>query len=263
MKFASTRMIALVFIAVFVNCRPPQSSIAPNTIALPSFSTSAETAAIPPPPEPVEPEANVATQPSEKTDANFFNLFPQLSSDGASVAIIREENNAGGGQLFFQIRTVAGDRLVREVAVPEGNAVSIHAEATRFLGGQTWTKLFELNIDTDPTAPERQGGVGAPFRNMQATGHGLRVQYHEPTLIVRNDLTKTKLLTVNKHSWTNRGYRETCEGCHPCPPWLADLGSVWVDADHRVLVLRVVYQGGSDSCREPIDEWHVLPLPRR
>jgi len=197
-----------------------------------------------------------------------FEQLPAVSDDGKFVAVtIRVSDGArGNDNLKIAIIDVDADRIVESVVVIDpahprkrGRAKR-EAEAQAMLAKRVWRSLRVLELSDDPKAPERKGPVGGPFVAQMAVGRGLRVNYREPMLTVRETGPKGRELVRRKARELSLTKRDPCRGCD-CPAPFASIANAATDMATRVLLLEIQYDGGSDVCWEPDDSFHVIRLP--
>jgi hypothetical protein len=230
---------------------PPDPSAATTPSAVPSSSASVAAA----------PELAPPSSPGLPLEA-----LPAISDDGKTIVIANEQSLGarGDSRMLLDFVDVASDRLLRRIVVSDPD----HPEATpggtekalRVLAEQHWIPLVALTVEEDPGAPERQGGLGAAFRNNRATGEGLSIEYREPVLVVRETASGRTILRKREGRWSLPGGR-ACPDCVDCPPPLANDAGVWTNAGGRVLVVGLDFLGGTDLCWEPPRAYHVVVRP--
>jgi hypothetical protein len=194
-----------------------------------------------------------------------FDSLPAVTLNGSLVAVAHDGGGQSEDQLFLDLVDVPGDRTMHRVIIADPShpdaRTGAEAKARSLLAEQSWVKLTEYAVEVDPSAPLRQGGVGETFRNNRASGEGLTVEYREPILVVRDGAAAGReIIRRSERAWSGR-VGEPCIGCVMCPAPLANDGAVWGDRSRRVLLVRVDYHGGSDTCPEPAPTFHVVQLP--
>jgi len=197
-------------------------------------------------------------------DAGPFGWLPAITEDGHKVAFAKTEVTGPQITPYFAVATkdVAHDRagplyVIHGGEDPEKPGHDERAAAAlRALGRDKWRTLTQYDVQEDPNAPERQGGVGSPFRANMATGEGLTVRYVEPLLTVRDEQGH-ELFHRTMQTYSRLG-GAMCKGCAECPPWLAYLVDVHGDRAKRVLLLEIGYRGGTDTCWEPPPVTHAI-----
>jgi hypothetical protein len=199
--------------------------------------------------------------------ASWLDALDAIADDGRTVAAANHFSLGARGEerLLLDLIDVATDRLVRRVIVsdpdhPESDAAG-EATARGVLGERHWSKLADYEVEEDPGAPIRQGGMSEPFRRSRASGEGLKVEYWEPVLVVHDTVTGVEILRRTERTWSKSG-GPRCPGCGDCPAPLASLTYVGGDRARHVLLVGVGFLGGNDVCWEPSDEFHVVVLPR-
>jgi hypothetical protein len=210
----------------------------------------------------------VAPPRSEPSVTNWLDELPAITDDGATVAVANHVSLGARGKerLELDFIDVSTDRATRRVIVrdpdhPESDAGG-EAKARALLAERTWLKFTGYEVEEDPSAPLRQGGLGAPFRNNRAAGEGLAVEYREPMLVVRDAATSAVMLRTASRAWSKSG-GPRCPGCVDCPAPLATIAQAWGIRSRRVLLFAVGFRGGTDLCWEPSDEYHVVvTLPK-
>lgn len=262
-------LAALLFGSAMASCggsRAPQplGPVAPVAEALPPpVDASAETSVVANVTEldaGVEEDAAVALV----ADAGPFAWLPAITDDGRKVAFAKTDLTGPRVTPYFAVATkdVAHDRagplyVIHGGEDPEkpGHDERV-ASALRALGREKWRPLAQYDVHEDPGAPERQGGLGSPFRANMAEGEGLTVRYHEPLLTI-TDETGREIFHRNMPTYSRTGGM-LCKGCVDCPPWLAHMGNVHGARAKRVLLVEIDYRGGTDVCWEPPPVTHVV-----
>jgi hypothetical protein len=252
--------------ALLVACQPSPSR--GGALAMP-VEASPPVAEAPPPdsPAPSSTVSDTAPPDAPLPQASWLDALEAIDDDGKTVAVANHVTLGARDdeRLLLDLIDVASDRLVRRVIVsdpghPESDAGG-EAKARRVLAERHWSKLTSYDVEEDPGAPVRQGGMSAPFRSNRASGEGLAIEYREPVLVVRDTATGTEILRRTVRTWSKSGGAR-CPGCGFCPAPLANLAYVRGDRARRVLLVSVGFQGGTDICWEPSTEAHVVALPR-
>jgi hypothetical protein len=252
--------------ALLVACQPSPSR--GPAIATP-MEASPPVADAPPPDSPAPstlPSATPANPPAP-AQASWLDALDAIDDDGKTVAIANHFSLAprGDERLLLDLIDVATDRLVRRVIVSDPDHFDSNAggeaKARRVLAERHWSKLTTYDVEEDPGAPVRQGGLGAPLRANRASGEGLAIEYREPVLVVRDAATGAEILRRTERTWSKSG-GSRCPGCGYCPAPLANLDDVRGDRTRHVLLVGIAFQGGTDICWEPPDEAHVVVLPK-
>ncbi len=197
-----------------------------------------------------------------------FRQLPAVSDDGKFVAvtITGSDGARGNDNLKIAIIDVDADRIVESIVIvdpahPEKRGrAKREAEAQAMLAKRVWRPMGVLELSDDPKAPARKGPVGGPFVAQMAVGRGLRVNYREPMLMVREAGPKGRELVRRKARELSFTRRDSCRGCD-CPAPFASIANAAVDMAARVLLLEIQYDGGSDVCWEPDDSFHAIRLP--
>jgi hypothetical protein len=197
-----------------------------------------------------------------------FKQLPAMSDDGKFVAvtITVSDGARGNDNLKIAIIDVDADRIVESVVIidpahpKKRGRAKREAEAQAMLARRVWRSMGVLDLRDDPKASERKGPVGGPFVAQMAVGQGLRVNYREPMLTVRETGAKGRELVRRKARELSFSKRDPCRGCD-CPAPFASIANAAVDMAARVLLLEIQYDGGSDVCWEPDDSFHVIRLP--
>jgi hypothetical protein len=208
--------------------------------------------------------ASPAATPPEAPGAMTFDKLPAIADDGSMVAVAHEGGGQGQELLLLDLIQVATDQTAHRVIVDDpshpDSRTGAEAKARRLLGDQRWLSLTQYATEQDPKAPLRKGGVGEAFRNNRSSGEGLTIEYREPVLVVRDATAGREILRRSETAWSGR-VGEPCIGCVMCPAPLANDGAVWGDRSRRVLLVRIDYQVGSDTCPEPPATFHIVQLP--
>ena len=188
--------------------------------------------------------------------AHVVNDLPAVSADLRSVALVV---TGPGPAVYSDFAVLDADRDVltdrTTIQEPDGDRNEDLANAR--LATRCFAPIEPLDVDEDPTAPVREGMMTGPFRNQRVRGHGVVVTFHEPILRVADEQGRT-LLRRDERRWSKPEAKH-CPGCPICAPPLADIGGAWI-VERRLLLVRVVYHGGTDSCWEPGEEYHAIRL---
>lgn len=192
-------------------------------------------------------------------------ILPAVSIDGSLVAVrmIDPQGARGEPKVWVGFIDVVLDRVVKKVLItdpdhPETEGAG-QAELLATINQQKWTPLSPLIVHEDPGAPLRHGSMDDPSRATMAEKNGLIVQYREPDLSVRRagkEILKTKAKTYSVPA------AERCPGCGICPAPLATIDEAFTDDANDMVLLAIVYGGGSDICWEPADSYHVVALKK-
>ncbi len=139
------------------------------------------------------------------------------------------------------------DRAAREAALTAMKA---------FVAKRRWAALVPYSIEDDTSVPDRFHGLGLSRAHV-ATGEGLRVQFHEPELVVTNEKGKV-VLRGRYPAWSpHRGaLGQSCI-------WLTDLGDAMGNRAVGVLVLGLDSTGSPHFCEGGRTERivHLPPSP--
>lgn len=197
-----------------------------------------------------------------------FAFLPAISESGLELAVPIEDIVGPRVTTFMavEILDVRRGKVSRRYVVEDGSReheadggpalVARTEEVLSALSRSHFRGLVRYDVHEDETAPERQGGVGAPFRANMAEGEGIVVRYREPWLSVTDEKGRTLLSVAPKEYRALGGAK--CKGCPVCPPWLTDLRAVYGERTRQILLLHVGYRGGTDLCWEPEPVWHVV-----
>jgi len=259
-------MHARSFVALgllMVSCAQPATPVAPVPDASPQSAVDASSLQPAPDAGPVTLDA--APEADARAGTTTLDDLPAVSEDGQRVAIAARVADGARGRdnLSLVILEVDGDHVAKRVVIVDPNDAERPGRgeredaANRVLAADRWVRLVKYELAENPAAPERQGGLGMPFRANVAKGEGLVVDYREPLLVVRDG--KREVVNRAMPSFSKRGGAH-CKGCVVCPPPLSNAAAVYGNRSRGVLVIEVEYRGGTDLCWEPDQTLHVVRI---
>ena len=255
------RFLALVILVS--SCAPPATPVAPAPDA--GLTSAVDASALETALDAGPATLDAASEADARARTTTLDDLPAVSEDGRRVAIASRVSDGarGSDNLALVILEVDGDHVAERLEIVDPN----HPErpgrrqredaANQLLAAARWVSLVKYEVEENPAAPERQGGLGSPFRANVAKGEGLIVDYREPLLVVRDgphELVRRAMPTFSKHGGAH------CKGCVVCPPPLANAAAVYGSRSRNVLVIEIEYRGGTDLCWEPDQTLHAVRL---
>jgi hypothetical protein len=179
---------------------------------------------------------------------------PLVSEDGKRVATGMSIGSSEDRLTLLCITDVDTDREVKSIVSQQGadldRQLALVNEASAALDAQKWIPVSRYETAIDPTAKERSHGLGSAMA-MEAGGEGLRVRFHEPTLIV-DEASGRPWLRRAFPGWSKRG-PVAGQSCVT----FADLRGAWASRKLGVMVVEIGYSGSPHSCSFA-SELHVL-----
>lgn len=205
-----------------------------------------------PPPAPTTPAPSIRW-----ANATFDRTgFPAVSNEGQLVVFWTAENDAGRGNvnLTLESRTRAdiGDQKIKVLTVAEFELMvnddgPTPALAQRIAAANSWLTDLHRRVDLRPL-PALVVDSSDAWTQHAAKQGDLVLDWQKDHLTITK-AGKSLLSRDTPVTWHAPG-RDQCENT-------AKLGNAWVDAERRVALVEVMYNG-NDSCWEPSNQLHVV-----
>ncbi|MEO7095340.1 MAG: hypothetical protein ABI175_18935 [Polyangiales bacterium] len=218
-----------------------------SSTSAPPLQGSATT---PPPPTTAAPSIRWATGTFDRAG------FPAVSNDGKLVVFSTSENDAGRGNvnLTLESRTRAdiGDQKIKVLTVAEYERMvnddgPVPALAQRITAANSWLTDLHRRVDLRPLPALVVDATDAWTQHAAKLG--------DIALDWQNDhlsITKAGASLISRDTPVTWHAHDRDQCSNP-----AKLGNAWVDAERKVALVEVVYNG-NDSCWEPSPQLHVV-----
>ncbi|MFO0756368.1 MAG: hypothetical protein U0359_07750 [Byssovorax sp.] len=236
-------------LAISAACSAPPPAAPPPLPALPSTSASPPDPPSPPPDSTPAPSLAPAPPPDplaqERQAFEARLASPLLSSDGKTILLGPRVIDDGASIAYLTLLDIDRDREARAITAGAADPPDVQrarlAEARALLDTLGGSPLVAYETSADPTGRERVHGLGSSLP-MAATGEGLRVRFHEPTLIADEPAGRA-IFTRAFPAWSQRGpvAGERCLA-------YADLRRVWGRRSLGVLLVEIGYSASPHFC---------------